>query len=88
MSNPYQSCPRLKVTAKIYNLDMTEKFSREADLDVAPDSSTRVFTLPEVPGLTSTYFVSLTLQSGGGVKSRNFYWLSTAPETNDFAREQ
>ena len=84
----YQSFPRLKVTAKIYNLDMTEKFSREADLDVAPDSSTRVFTLPEVPGLTSTYFVSLTLQSGGEVKSRNFYWLSTAPETIDFAREQ
>ncbi|HEY6938079.1 MAG TPA: sugar-binding domain-containing protein [Terriglobales bacterium] len=84
----YQSFPGLKVTAKVYNLDMTEKFSRDADLDIAPDSSTRVFTLPEVAGLTSTYFVSLTLQSGGEVKSRNFYWLSTAPETIDFAREQ
>ncbi|HKW25155.1 MAG TPA: hypothetical protein VJN48_05190, partial [Terriglobales bacterium] len=84
----YQSFPRLKVAAEVFNLDMTEKFSRDADLDIAPDSSTRVFTLPEIPGLTSTYFVSLTLQSGGEVKSRNFYWLSTAPETIDFAREQ
>jgi exo-1,4-beta-D-glucosaminidase len=84
----YQSFPRLKVTAKVYNLDMTEKFSRDADLDVGPDSSTRVFTLPEIPGLTSTYFVSLALQSGEEVKSKNFYWLSSAPETIDFAREQ
>jgi exo-1,4-beta-D-glucosaminidase len=84
----YQSFPRLKVTAKVYNLDMTEKFSRQADVDVGPDSSTRVFTLPERSGLTSTYFVSLKLESGGEVKSRNFYWLSTTPETIDFAREQ
>jgi exo-1,4-beta-D-glucosaminidase len=84
----YQSFPRLRVTAKVYNLDMTEKFSRQADLDVAPDSSTRVFTLPEIPGLTTTYFVSLTLESAGEVKSRNFYWLSTKPETIDWGREQ
>jgi exo-1,4-beta-D-glucosaminidase len=84
----YQSFPRLKVTAKVYNLEMTEKFSRQADVDVGPDRSTRVFILPEISGLTSTYFVSLTLESGGEVKSRNFYWLSTTPETIDFAREQ
>ncbi len=84
----YQNFPRLKVTAKVYNLDMTEKFSRDVDLDVGPDSSTRAFTLPEIPGSTSTYFVSLTLESAGKVTSRNFYWLSTVPETIDFAREQ
>lgn len=84
----YQSFPRLRVTAKVYNLDMTEKFSRQADLDVAPDSSTRVLTLPEISGLTTTYFVSLTLESAGEVKSRNFYWLSTKPETIDWGREQ
>ena len=84
----YQSFSRLKVTAKVYNLDMTEKFSRQTDVDVGSDSSTRVFTLPEISGLTSTYFVSLTLESRGEVKSRNFYWLSTTPETIDFAREQ
>ncbi len=84
----YQGFPRLRVTAKVYNLDMTEKFSRQTDLDVAPDSSTRVLTLPEISGLTTTYFVSLTLESAGEVKSRNFYWLSTKPETIDWGREQ
>lgn len=84
----YQNFPQLKVTAKVYNLDMTEKFSREANLDVAPDSSTRVFNLPEISGLTSTYFVSLRSEQAGEVKSRNFYWLSTRPETIDWGREQ
>ena len=73
----YQSFPSLKVSAKVYNLDMTEKFSKETTLDVGSDSSTRVFTLPEIESLNSTYFVSLTLESSGDLVSRNFYWPST-----------
>jgi exo-1,4-beta-D-glucosaminidase len=67
---------------------MTEMFSREATLDVGPDSSTRVFTLPEVEGLNSTYFLNLTLESSGSLVSRNFYWLSTQPETLDWERSR
>ncbi len=80
----YNSFPGIKVTAKVYNLDMTEKYSKEASLDVGSDSSTRVFTLPAIEGLSSTYFVSLTLESSGKPASRNFYWLSTKPEVVDF----
>jgi exo-1,4-beta-D-glucosaminidase len=72
----------------VYNLDMTEKFSREATLDVGPDSSTHVFTLPEIEGLSSTYFVNLTLESSGSLVSRNFYWLSTQPETLDWEKSR
>jgi exo-1,4-beta-D-glucosaminidase len=81
----YRPFANLKVVASVYNLDMAGKFSREAKVDVAEDSSTRVFTLPEIDGLSSTYFVSLMLedQSGGPVSS-NFYWLSTRPETLDW----
>ena len=84
----YQGFPGVKVTATVYSLDMTKKFSRQATLDLAPDSSTRAFMLPEISGLSTTYFVNLTLESGGTVKSRNFYWLSTKAETIDFGREQ
>jgi exo-1,4-beta-D-glucosaminidase len=84
----YKAYPSLKVTAKVYNLDMTEKFSREATLDAGPDSSTRVFTLPETDGLSSTYFVNLTLESSGSMISRNFYWLSTRPETLDWEKSR
>ena len=55
-------------------------------MDAGPDSSTRVFTLPEMDGLSSTYFVSLRLESSGDLVSRNFYWLSTQAETLDWAR--
>ncbi len=84
----YQSFPNVKVTARVLNLDMTEKFSKEATLDVGPDSSTRVFTLPEIDGLSRTYFVSLRLESAGKLASRNFYWLSTKPETIDWGRAE
>ena len=84
----YQSFANLKVAAKIFNVDMTEKFSKEADVNIGPDSSTRVFTLPTPQGLSGTYFVSLTLELAGQIKSRNFYWLSTKEETIDWARQE
>jgi exo-1,4-beta-D-glucosaminidase len=84
----YQPFTNLKVTAKVYNLDMTEKFSKEAEVSVGADSSTRVLTLPSVPDLSPTYFVSLTLASSGEIKSRNFYWLSTRVETVDWGRQE
>jgi len=81
----YKPMAALKITAKVYNLDMTEKFSREASVDAAPDSSTRVLTLPEIAGLSSTYFVSLRLE-GSNLHGDNFYWLSTKPETLDWQK--
>ncbi len=84
----YQPFANLKVTAKVYNLDMTEKFSKEAEVSVGPDSSTRVFTLPAIEGLSTTYFVSLKLETGGQIKSRNFYWLSTREETIDWSKQE
>jgi exo-1,4-beta-D-glucosaminidase len=83
----YRAAPGLRVSARIYNLDMTEKFSREAPLDAGEDSSTRVFTLPDITGLSSTYFLRLELRNpAGGIVSRNAYWLSTATETLDWEK--
>src|SRR5664279_346633 len=84
----YQPFAGLKVVATAYNLDLTERFSKEAEINAGPDSSTRVFTLPALQGLSGTYFVSLSLESAGQVKSRNFYWLSTREETIDWARQE
>jgi len=78
----YRTLAHLTASAKVYNLDMAEKFSGSASLDAAEDSSTRVLTLSEIPGLSPTYFVSLRLADAAGKPlSENFYWLSTAPET-------
>ena len=84
----YQPFAKLKVTAQVYNLDMTEKFSKEVEVGIGPDTSTRVFTLPPLTGLSTAYFVRLTLESAGQVQSRNFYWLSRRAETLDWDREE
>jgi len=74
----------LKATAKIYNLDMSEKSSQEATLDLSPDGAKRVLTLPEPADLSPTYFVKLELHDASGkLISENFYWLSTKGDTLD-----
>jgi exo-1,4-beta-D-glucosaminidase len=84
----YQPFTNVKISARVYNLDMTEKFSKEAVLNIGPDSSTRAFIFPAINGLSPTYFVSLTLESAGQIQSRNFYWLSTREETIDWSRQE
>ncbi|MGH7869214.1 MAG: glycoside hydrolase family 2 protein, partial [Candidatus Dormibacteraceae bacterium] len=74
-----------KVTAKVYNLDLTKKFSKTASLDIPSDSSNRVFALPDLQGLSKTYFVKLSLDDNAGTEvSSNFYWLSTHPDVSDW----
>jgi exo-1,4-beta-D-glucosaminidase len=66
---------------------MTEKFIRDVKVDLEEDSSTRALTLPEIEGLSSTYFVSLELQDPSDhAVSRNLYWLSTKAETLDWEK--
>jgi exo-1,4-beta-D-glucosaminidase len=84
----YKPFTNLKITAKVYDLNMTEKFSKQVDLSVGPDSSTRALTLPTLGGLSTTYFLALTLESDGQTRSNNFYWLSTREETLDWGRQE
>jgi exo-1,4-beta-D-glucosaminidase len=82
VSSQYRDAKGLKLTARIYNMDMTEKFSRQATLDAAADSTKQVLALPEIQGLSPVYFLLLRLEDGSGkLVGSNFYWLSTKPET-------
>jgi exo-1,4-beta-D-glucosaminidase len=87
VNNLYQPFRGLRVTATVYNLDMTQKFTREATVDVAEDGVTRALTIPAIDGLTTTYFVKLTLSDRTGrLASSNFYWLSTQPDVLDWSK--
>ena len=86
ISSQYTAAPGLKVTAKVYNLDGSQKFYKEVAVDAAPDSVNRLFQLPAMQGLTPTYFLRLTVEDGGKVRSSNLYWLSTKPETLDWKK--
>jgi len=81
----YKAFPGHKVTAKVFNLDSAPKFDKGERVNIAADSSTRVFTIPEIDGLSTTYFLKLQLQDArGAVVSDNFYWLSTKPDVSNW----
>jgi exo-1,4-beta-D-glucosaminidase len=87
VSSQYKDAKGLLLTTRVLNLDMTEKFSQKSTLDAAADSTNHVLALPEIVGLTPTYFVVLTLQDGTGKQvGSNFYWLSSKPETLDWEK--
>ena len=79
----------MRVSAKIYDINAVEKAAHDVSLDLPPDSSNKVFELPPVPGISTTYFVRLQLHNpDGGLVSDNFYWLSTKLDTLDWSHKQ
>jgi exo-1,4-beta-D-glucosaminidase len=89
INSTYAALMGVKVTSKMYNLDASEKGTKDATLDLAPDSSTTAFELPKVEGLSNTYFLRLQLQDGAGkLVSDNFYWLSTKADVLDWKNKQ
>lgn len=81
----YTAFKGLRATAKVYNLDMALKYSQESSLDIPADGVQTIFTIPHIEGLSTTYFVDLSLQNAAGKQiSSNFYWLSTKPDVFDW----
>jgi len=79
----------LKIVARVYDTSGTEKFSREANVDVAADGVARSIAIPEPSGISTVYFLKLELFSASGERlSQNFYWLSTKPDELDFAKTE
>ena len=80
---------RLKLVAKLYDFSGTEKFSREATVDVTADGVAKSIAVPEPAGISTAYFLNLQLFSASGeLLSRNFYWLSTKPDELDFSKTE
>jgi len=72
---------KLEVSAAVYDIHLKKEFSKEETVRIAPNSSTRVFDVPKLDDLSTTYFLRLTLKdSAGKLESTNFYWLSTKPD--------
>jgi exo-1,4-beta-D-glucosaminidase len=87
VSSQYVDAKELKLEARIFNLDGTQKYSKEMTLDAPADSTAKLFTLPQVEGLSPAYFLDLRVtDSSGNLVGSNFYWLSTKTETLDWAK--
>jgi exo-1,4-beta-D-glucosaminidase len=81
----YAPFANMKVRTEVRNFDMATEFEKEANLDVGPDSSTRVLAIPEIQGLSPIYFVRTWLtDSSGKTVSDNFYWRSIKPDVLDW----
>lgn len=82
--SPYE---KLAVGAAVYDINLKKAFSKEQSVSIAPNSSTRAFVIPRLQGLSTTYFIRLTLKdSAGKLTSTNFYWLSTKPDVLDSSK--
>jgi exo-1,4-beta-D-glucosaminidase len=79
----------LKIVAKLYDITGAEKFSREANVDVAADGVAKSVAIPEPADISTAYFLNLQLFSATGkLLSRNFYWLSIKPDELDYAKTE
>ncbi len=87
VSSQYVDAKGLKLAARVFNLDGTQKFFKDTALDAAADSTAKVFELPQIAGLSPAYFLDLRVTDGSGrLVGSNFYWLSTKPETLDWSK--
>ncbi|ABF40361.1 glycoside hydrolase family 2, sugar binding protein [Candidatus Koribacter versatilis Ellin345] len=87
INSTYEPVKGLKVTARVLNFDLSEKFSKTATVDVDADGVAKPITLPNIDGLSTTYFVRLDAEDAQGKPvSNNFYWLSTKADTFDASK--
>ena len=89
VNGEYQSFKGLKLSVKIYNVDATEKFTKDVSVDIDADAVKKALDLPQVAGLSNAYFLKLELHdTAGKLVSDNFYWLSTKADTLDWKNKQ
>ena len=77
----------LKARIRVRDIDGSVRYDKHLPgIDLAGNRTLQLTTLPQLAGLSSTWFVELNLESGDGQPiSRNVYWLSTQPDQLDWA---
>ncbi|MFI8228882.1 glycosyl hydrolase 2 galactose-binding domain-containing protein [Streptomyces sp. NPDC085900] len=89
VDNRHTAASGLGVRATLFNPDGTQRYDKTVTgVNVSGDGAhTTALTLPSsVSGLAKTYLLRLTLTDDSGKEvGRNVYWLSTEPDTLDWA---
>jgi exo-1,4-beta-D-glucosaminidase len=79
----------LMVEAAVYDLNGRRRWSWKMAVEVGADSVWRSLKVPEINGLSSTYFLRLQLTDAGGiVRSINWYWLSSKGDVLDWKKSK
>jgi len=78
INTKYKVQKNLTASVKVYNFDLTEKWSKNKTFTIGTNQYKELFTIPHIKGLSDTYFVRLILKNNSGnVVSDNFYWFPT-----------
>ena len=81
VNSMYKEFKDLKVTARIFNFDLSEKLSKSAVVNIGSDGKTEAFKIDFPAGLSKTFFLRLKLEDPAGKEiTDNFYWLSTSKD--------
>ncbi len=85
VNDTQQPGENLLAQLRIYDFDANEVFRKELEVNGGPLSSQELLTLPELPDISTTYFLDLRLfDSDRKQIASNFYWLSTTPDVLDY----
>ncbi len=85
VSNWFEAVRNLKATIRILDITSKEILNKTLGLGAGPESSTKIFELPELDDISTTYFLDLRLYDQRNKEiANNFYWLSTRPDVLDY----
>jgi exo-1,4-beta-D-glucosaminidase len=78
VNSRYETASKLQASVHVHDLNWNDVYSARTELDSAPDSSQRVFLLPDTlyTGAQRIFFIDLSLSDASGrVVSHNVYWV-------------
>jgi len=89
INNSLNNIDNLFASIKIYNFDLTEKYSQKKSFTLSLDESKIIDAIPKIKELSTIYFLDLKLSDkNGNLISGNFYCLSTKPDVLDYSKNE
>ncbi len=75
----------LKLSLKVFDIESKLLLSEEVSFDIGANRSVKIYELPEVEGLSTTWFLDLRISDASGEEvAVNFYWLPRTGDVPDF----
>ncbi len=90
LSNDYYDIfDGLAAEIRVLNTSGREIFAKTLEVGIGENQTIKIYDMPEMAGLSTTYFMDLRLKDGDGkLISINFYWLSTKQDVLDFKNSE
>ena len=85
VNEKFHAIEHLKAEIQVLDINSKVLFNKEFSFNLPANESSLVFDMPEIKGLTKTYFLSLKLKNDKDeLVTDNFYWLSTQEAELDY----